>query len=137
MATDYTVEETIGINRAKLKQVAGSEKVNFGGEKQHLIEQLEFYKKQLDDLILLEIEGEDVSRKYKEISSKLRNIQDKLQEFSTIKKIENIELDIEEINIGEFSEALVKKLINKVKIISKEEIEIEFVSAVKIKKSLN
>ncbi len=134
ISVDYTIEETIGINMAKLKQKAECDEKKIAEEKEYLKDQRELYKKQLDDLILLEINGKDVSEEYKEISKQLKEIQDKLQINSTVN---NIELDTRKIIIGEFNEALVKKLIHKVKIISKEEIEIEFVSAVKIRKELN
>lgn len=138
MVTAKEVEEVVNQNKQKLKLsqsgCADNDKQG-SSESEYLIIELNNYKKQLDDLILREVSGIDVSKEYTEVSDRIKSTQNKLNNLKHKTKAEK--LSLVKIQLNSFDESVVKKLIHKVSIISKEEIEIEFVSAIKVKKDLN
>lgn len=132
------VEQVVNENKAKL-QDSGKNDRSLDcktKEKQVLLEQQEFYKAKLDELILLELEGEDVTENYKEVSEELKEVKIKLENKNKPKNVDNIKIRTTELIVNDFDETVVKQLINKVDIISKEKIEIEFVSAITMEKDL-
>ncbi|MFV0518989.1 MAG: recombinase family protein [Lachnospirales bacterium] len=133
------VEQIVNENKAKL-QGSGKNDRSLdceAKEKQELIDKQEFYKAKLDELILLELEGEDVTEDYKKVSKQLKEFKTKLEDLNKPQNVDNIKIRTTERIVNDFDESVVKQLINKVDIISKEKIEIEFVSALKMEMGLD
>lgn len=72
-----------------------------------LLEQQEFYKAKLDELILLELEGEDVTENYKEVSEELKEVKIKLENKNKPKNVDNIKIRTIELIVNDFDETVV------------------------------
>ncbi len=118
------VEQVVNENKAKLQDSGKNDRSLDceAKEKQGLLEQQEFYKAKLDELILLELEGEDVTEDYKEVSEQLKDVKTKLENINKPQSVDNIKIRTTELIVNDFDETVVKQLINKVDIISKEKI---------------
>jgi len=101
-------------------------------------------KNLLKEIAVIDDEANDV--KFREITEEVKKLQNKLQEKNNNKIVDQRQKDktqeiinlIEDMNyeIKDFDEVLIRKIIEKVKIIDKENIEITFYGGIKIQESM-
>lgn len=130
---DNDIEKTVTENKNKIKQQKTSSQID--KQKQDFEKELEKYKIELDELITEELKGADVSQKYKELSQKINNVRNELEKHEE-DRVDNLAIKTNIKLDRAFDESLVRQLVNKINIINKEEIEVEFISAIKVIKRL-
>lgn len=127
------VEEIVLQNKNAVNKKESTVRIN--KKKETFEKELEKYKLEIDKLVKDELNGIDVSKDYEVISKKIEDIKNKLKEHEQ-EKVDRLNINSTVKLDREFDEALVRQLVHRIRVLNNEELEIEFLSAVKVVQKL-